>query len=245
MEYADVIRSTKGAKACQDRYEALLLRRTLEAEPNFVWCKNAKCNWGQVHESGANAPIVICQVCRARSCFTHNVPWHTGLTCAQYNAQHVNRARENQASEAYIARNAKQCPNPRCGRRIEKFDGCDHMTCRLPVGCGHEFCWICLADYRTILREGNHRHNPTCQYYAAIQRVTAFEDYLRQQRYGAPLNPPPRPELRTPIRVEPAILPRPMPQPAPPAQQTRTEENSGSVWGWLLGAAVAGWMLRR
>ncbi len=23
------------------------------------------------------------------------------------------------------------------------------MTCRLPNGCGHEFCWMCLADWNT------------------------------------------------------------------------------------------------
>jgi hypothetical protein len=26
--------------------------------------------------------------------------------------------------------------------------GCTHMTCRKPGGCGHEFCYICLADIR-------------------------------------------------------------------------------------------------
>merc|ERR1712048_615222 len=24
-----------------------------------------------------------------------------------------------------------------------------HMTCRKPGGCGHEFCWICMADWRS------------------------------------------------------------------------------------------------
>jgi len=71
--------------------------------------------------------------------------------------------------------------------RIEKNGGCDHMTClycsqitmakfltfsfvenlifigRQPVGCGFDFCWLCLAPYNEILREGNHRHRETCQ----------------------------------------------------------------------------------
>ncbi|CEL59289.1 hypothetical protein RSOLAG1IB_03222 [Rhizoctonia solani AG-1 IB] len=233
LEYADVIRATKGSRACQDRYETLLLRRTLEAEPNFVWCKNSRCNWGQVHESGASAPIVICQVCQARSCFTHNVPWHTGLTCSQYAVQHANRERENQASEAYISIHAKQCPNTTCGRRIEKNDGCDHMTCRRPAGCGHEFCWVCLADYQTILREGNHRHTPTCRYYAPIRRTT--ENYLRE--YNHPAYVPPQRPIRPQARYEP-------PPPPELGQQTQREQGTGSVWGWLLGAVVAGFMLR-
>lgn len=40
------------------------------------------------------------------------------------------------------------------------------MTCRPPAGCGHEFCWRCLAPYDEILRYGNHKHRSTCQYYA-------------------------------------------------------------------------------
>ncbi|KAL5637159.1 hypothetical protein ACGC1H_000967 [Rhizoctonia solani] len=239
MEYSDVIRGTKTAKACQDRYESLLLRRTLEAEPNFVWCKNANCNWGQVHESGANAPIVICQVCRSRSCFTHNVPWHTGLTCAQYSAQNAHRERENAASEAYITQHAKQCPNSSCGRRIEKNDGCDHMTCRRPAGCGHEFCWVCLADYRPILRDGNHHHNPTCLHYAPIRPVTTLEDLLRQRQYVPIARPniPVRPRLDAMPPRPPA--PAPQPQPRPPPARAPAAPASGSFLGWVFGAAVA------
>ncbi|KAF8603506.1 hypothetical protein BDV93DRAFT_556525 [Ceratobasidium sp. AG-I] len=141
LEYEDVLRGAKGDKACLERYETLLLRRILQKDPNFVWCKSATCEWGQVHGSGAVAPIVICQACHARSCFTHDIPWHTGQTCDQYDAQQASRAREaqeNLASEAYIREHAKICPNPACGRKIEKNEGCDHMVCRRPVGCGHE-----------------------------------------------------------------------------------------------------------
>ncbi|KAF8603499.1 hypothetical protein BDV93DRAFT_473140 [Ceratobasidium sp. AG-I] len=143
----------------------------LQAEPNFVWCKSATCEWGQLHESGAAAPIVICQVCDTRSCFTHDVPWHAEKTCAQYDAEQAGRARQaqdNLASEAYIQQHAKACPNAACGRNIEKNDGCDHMTCRRPAGCGHEFCWVCFADYAPIRNEGNHHHNSSCRYYAPI-----------------------------------------------------------------------------
>ncbi|CAE6487568.1 unnamed protein product [Rhizoctonia solani] len=258
MEYADVIRGTKNARACQDRYEALLLRRTLEAEPNFVWCKSANCNWGQVHESGANAPIVICQVCRARSCFTHNVPWHTGLTCAQYSAQHAHKERDNAASEAYISQHAKQCPNPSCGRRIEKSEGCDHMTCRLPAGCGHEFCWVCLADYRPIRRDGNHHHNSTCRYYAPVQAfqpgLTAptLEELMRRQGqpHFHPIPPVRRVEPMIPPRPRPALLrpqPQPHPQPQPQPQPPRAEEapTTGSLLGWIIGAVAAAFIATR
>jgi hypothetical protein len=50
------------------------------------------------------------------------------------------------------------------------------MTCRKPLGCGHEFCWRCLADYDRILRDGNHRHLPSCTYYAAYDDASDDDD---------------------------------------------------------------------
>ena len=57
------------------------------------------------------------------------------------------------ASLAEIARIAKTCPGKNCGAAIQKNEGCDHMTCRV---CKHEFCWLCLGDWRT------RTHSPTC-----------------------------------------------------------------------------------
>lgn len=53
-----------------------------EAE-NFFWCTSG-CGSGQIHESGQDQPIVICLHCNHRSCFHHNVAWHQGLTCDEY-----------------------------------------------------------------------------------------------------------------------------------------------------------------
>lgn len=51
--------------------------------------------------------------------------------------------------------NTKQCKN--CHKHIEKNQGCNHMTCRKEVGgCGHEFCWICLDDWKS------HKNNYNC-----------------------------------------------------------------------------------
>jgi hypothetical protein len=35
----------------------------------------------------------------------------------------------------------KRCPN--CRMFIQKDGGCNHITCE----CGHEFCFVCLADW--------------------------------------------------------------------------------------------------
>ncbi|CAJ0753914.1 21402_t:CDS:2 [Entrophospora sp. SA101] len=142
-----------------ERYDTLLLRNAIRKLPDFRWCKAPKCGSGQEHTTGDRLPIMTCSACSAKSCFTHDVPWHQGLTCAQFTEQL--ESKDYTANRAYYERLTKQCPS--CQMSIEKNQGCDHMSCR----CGYEFCWLCLGDYENIRNNGNHYHAPTCQYYAA------------------------------------------------------------------------------
>lgn len=166
LSYTDMKTVVKD-QSVLDRYERLLLRRTLDKLPNFVWCKNPSCSSGQIHDSDSPCANVKCNACEEESCFKHDVPWHTGLSCSQYDAKmkQTGQAGKTRASENYISKNAKACPNPSCGRMIEKAHGCDHMTCMEPMGCGHEFCWCCLADYKPIHERGNHYHKRRCRHY--------------------------------------------------------------------------------
>ncbi|KAH7322118.1 hypothetical protein B0J17DRAFT_684276 [Rhizoctonia solani] len=161
--YEDILVHTHEDEECLNRYNALVAQRELERQPNFVWCTNPWCRQGQIHDGGATIPLVICDYCHERTCFVHHTPWHSNLTCDQYS-----KYEENEASEEYIRIYMKRCPNTECKRPVEKIDGCDHMTCHRPGGCGHQFCWICLADYTSIRREGNHKHNPDCRHFVPI-----------------------------------------------------------------------------
>mmetsp|Transcript_58101 Transcript_58101/g.124831 ORF Transcript_58101/g.124831 Transcript_58101/m.124831 type:complete len:261 (+) Transcript_58101:73-855(+) len=150
-------------------YDELLMRRALQKMPNFVWCKAEGCGSGQLHEGGKENPVGVCNACKARFCFACDTPMHDGETCKRFQR----RLREDTID--LLTRTTKACPN--CGRRIEKMGGCDHMTCRKQVGgCGHEFCWRCLADYETILQKGNHHHHKTCQYYFAYDSGASGEE---------------------------------------------------------------------
>ncbi|KAF8319085.1 hypothetical protein DL93DRAFT_2225496 [Clavulina sp. PMI_390] len=171
MQYNDIERAA--SKPTFVRYDMLLLRNELRSMPDFRYCKKPTCGSGQIHEGGSDHPIMKCVGCKALSCFKHDVPWHYEMTCEDFDATleaDVNHA----ATRAYVASQTKPCPE--CARPIEKNDGCDHMTCRRPGGCGHEFCWLCLAPFDAIAREGNHRHRPTCQYYAEWDEDDEEED---------------------------------------------------------------------
>lgn len=69
---------------------------------------------------------------------------------AQYEAERARRAEtierrrlEEARSEAVVQGTTKGCPG--CWTRIEKSDGCMHMTCAV---CRCEFCWECLGPWR-------------------------------------------------------------------------------------------------
>ena len=68
------------------RYDMLLARKELSNDATFCWC-TAGCGSGQCHPGSNDNPIMICAQCRAKTCFTHQIPWHDGLTCVQYDRQ--------------------------------------------------------------------------------------------------------------------------------------------------------------
>lgn len=45
----------------------------------------------------------------------------------------------------WLDKHSKKCPN--CSNRIEKNGGCNHMKCRPPGGCGHDFWWTCGCPF--------------------------------------------------------------------------------------------------
>jgi IBR domain, a half RING-finger domain len=84
LEYADV--EKYASKATFQRYDSLTLRDGIASDPDFRWCAASECNSGQVHSEGAESPLMICNSCRQLSCFTHQAPWHEGMTCVEFDA---------------------------------------------------------------------------------------------------------------------------------------------------------------
>ncbi|CAG8434092.1 5293_t:CDS:2 [Diversispora eburnea] len=134
FEFNDVKRIV--TKKVFERYDTLTLRKTLQNMPEFKWCKNASCGSGQIHFEGDNAPIMTCEACNSKSCYTHDVPWHEDKTCAEYEEY---RQGADAATTDYLQQKTKACP--KCGIKIEKNEGCNHMTCTIS-SCKYEFCWL-------------------------------------------------------------------------------------------------------
>ncbi|RIA99021.1 hypothetical protein C1645_718480 [Glomus cerebriforme] len=152
----------KISKELFERFDGLMVCQTLSKLPEFRWCKNPKCNSGQLHLEGDDAPIITCQACGKKSCYTHDIPWHAGQTCTEYEN---NKNGNDEETQKFISKETKPCP--RCNVRIIKNEGCDHMTCRMK-NCNYEFCWLCFADHDKIRKHGNSFHKKSCKYYTTV-----------------------------------------------------------------------------
>lgn len=126
------------------KFETRTLHGLLEQDPAFVWCAHA-CGSGQSHRGGRGEPVMTCHHCGALTCVNHRIPWHSGLTCDQFDESlrlpppgqrereqkqeqdRLQRARDDAASREVVRKDTKACPQ--CRFDIQKDGGCDHMTC--------------------------------------------------------------------------------------------------------------------
>ena len=74
----------------------------------------------------------------------------------------------------WLAKNTRPCPQ--CKVPIQKYHGCNHMTCH-NQRCQHEFCWVCLQDWST-------HGSATGGYYRCfVNDPVKTKNKLRQLRY--------------------------------------------------------------
>lgn len=72
-------------------------------------------------------------MCSFISCSRHNVPWHEGETCNEFDARlAVQNKDHDKGSKKEVKRITKACPKKNCRLRIDKNGGCQHMTCKFP-----------------------------------------------------------------------------------------------------------------
>jgi len=95
-----------------------------------------ECPFCKTQQVGSiEALNMSCQNCKHEFCFLHSNS-HTGMTCAEFEKKMHD---EFTLTEAKLNEMSKPCP--KCGCRISKNGGCNHMTCNV---CKTDFCWLCM-----------------------------------------------------------------------------------------------------
>jgi hypothetical protein len=140
------------------RYDDYLNQKALQNTADFIPCANVDCSFGGTVDI-LTTTYMVCTACNTKTCTTCKTPWHPERTHAQNTndirkeaeeaeqriRNEARRASEERASNREVEAISKACPSPGCGVRIEKNQGCDHMTCKSAPSSN------CLTPLRSIL----------------------------------------------------------------------------------------------
>mgnify|MGYP004509304379 CR=1 FL=1 len=88
---------------------------------------------------GTESNIFRCNACNFRVCTIHDVPFHTGETCSQYDERRRKEEeqrrkedeklkKQDEMSMVEIKASTTKCPG--CEVPIHKYEACDHITCK-------------------------------------------------------------------------------------------------------------------
>uniref|UniRef100_A0A7S2KR67 RBR-type E3 ubiquitin transferase n=1 Tax=Leptocylindrus danicus TaxID=163516 RepID=A0A7S2KR67_9STRA len=83
----------------------------------------------------------FCGLCQRPWDLLHNYKSHSGRSCASYAKLCRQSGIDGEYTAAAFSVGARGCPG--CTMRVQRSDGCNHMTCV----CGTEWCYVCGARW--------------------------------------------------------------------------------------------------
>ncbi len=136
------------------------LERRWKAGDKLRFCARPNC--GHEHtQVNAGEPRFVCTRCGAANCAVCRTLWHSGLTCAKFQALPEQMRSPEDAHLLKLAQKNgwRQCP--RCKNMVDKnLDDCKFVKCK--CGCG--FCFDCGEPYKSLVgTETNEHGEPSCQ----------------------------------------------------------------------------------
>mmetsp|Transcript_19023 Transcript_19023/g.41444 ORF Transcript_19023/g.41444 Transcript_19023/m.41444 type:complete len:539 (+) Transcript_19023:121-1737(+) len=149
---------TRAAPDLLPKFERYQLRSFVDTYSLARWCPGPGCEKvalarpGHDNHSGmyggnnsnnafTDVNIAHCDSCQTTFCFKCGEEPHAPVSCKLL-SQWREKCRNESETANWILANTKPCP--KCSSRIEKNQGCNHMTCS---SCRYEFCWICMGNW--------------------------------------------------------------------------------------------------
>jgi ariadne-1 len=126
------------------KFESFQVRSFVELSSDSRWCPGPGCDRIAVCKHSISAhgvAVATCDKCSTRFCIRCGEEPHAPITCRDLAKWNI-KCKDESETANWILANTKPCP--KCSSRIEKNQGCNHMTCQQ---CKFEFCWICMSSW--------------------------------------------------------------------------------------------------
>ncbi|GLJ47793.1 hypothetical protein SUGI_1009410 [Cryptomeria japonica] len=163
----------------QDRtkYGQFLVRSYVEENKRIKWCPAPECEYAVEVESGECEYDVTCK-CSYNFCWGCSEEMHRPVDCDTIR-KWVSKDKGSAETEKWKLVNTKPCP--KCGRAIEKNQGCMHMRCVAP--CYFEFCWLCLGDWKVHYNAACNRFQVDEEGIWSVEREAIKQSLERYSHY--------------------------------------------------------------
>ncbi|CAH9141527.1 unnamed protein product [Cuscuta epithymum] len=127
-------------KAVFDRWGDALCEAVIEASDKF-YCPFRDCSALLEDDEKAEIQESECPECRRLFCARCRVPWHSDISCQDFQSLNDTERQGEDLELMKFARGKdwKRCPS--CRIFVDRISGCDFLSCR----CGCAFCYKCGA----------------------------------------------------------------------------------------------------
>lgn len=160
----------------REKYSHFTFCEYVKSHPLLRFCPGVNCS-GVIRAKEPFPRRVTCKFCKATFCFKCGSEYHAPTDCGTIK-KWLTKCADDSETANYISAHTKDCP--KCHICIEKNGGCNHMQC---YSCRHDFCWMCLGDWKTHGSEyyecSRYKENPAiAQESAHAQAREALKKYL-------------------------------------------------------------------
>uniref|UniRef100_A0A0K0DWJ5 RBR-type E3 ubiquitin transferase n=1 Tax=Strongyloides stercoralis TaxID=6248 RepID=A0A0K0DWJ5_STRER len=120
-----------------------IVRKYVNEVDYIIQCPNGSCRSFISYEKNIISGLECC--CGGLYCKICTENFHYPLKCEmikEFINYHVENKKDELETIQFIINQTRPCPN--CRSDIDKFEGCNHITC---MKCRYEFCWLCLGKW--------------------------------------------------------------------------------------------------
>ncbi|XP_072026009.1 potential E3 ubiquitin-protein ligase ariadne-2-like [Amphiura filiformis] len=158
------------------RYRNFQFRDCVKSHYLLRFCPGIDCSI-VVKADIVQSKKIECNQCKTSFCFKCCWGYHAPTDCDTIK-KWLTKCADDSETANYISAHTKDCP--KCGICIEKNGGCNHMQC---CRCKHDFCWMCLQDWKTHGSEyyecSRYKENPNIANESAnVKAREALRKYL-------------------------------------------------------------------